>query len=376
MTAAADGDAITKNNAEAAEATVAAEAQDKDEEILAFTQERKITEKHEKERIREISKNIKNVHQRKKEDEARKIHRILEEFKGTKNISNIQTAKKRIFIPKITNKKGETINTRDGIANVFAEFCENLYDGEEGEEDKNEQKAKSRTEDKKRMLDQFNTISEITKSEIQDAIDRLKRGKAKDSSGVRAEQLKNCSDRTKETLRKIFNEIIRREDFAPRSWRKIRIQVIYKKGDREDAGNYRPICSLPVLYKLFATVLNARLAPPLHKIQPLDLGVFRPNHRTEDHRMVYKILEQRCHAWSVPLYISTIDFTKAFDRIKQKALWSSLQHYGVEPICVRLLPRLYSHHQRTVLTNKECDIFPIKRGTTHCPPYSLTQCCN
>ena len=28
----------------------------------------------------------------------------------------------------------------------------------------------------------------------------------------------------------------------------------------------------------------------------------------------------------VPLYISTIDFTKAFDRIKHSALWSSLCH--------------------------------------------------
>ena len=62
LQAATDGDAITKNNAEAAEATEASEAQetrDKDQEILALIQERKMTEKHEKERIREISKQIK-----------------------------------------------------------------------------------------------------------------------------------------------------------------------------------------------------------------------------------------------------------------------------------------------------------------------------
>ena len=68
--------------------------------------------------------------------------------------------------------------------------------------------------------------------------------------------------------------------------------------------------------KLFATELYARLAPSLHKIQPPDQGGFRPNHRTEDHLVVYRVLEQRCREWSVPLYISTIDFTKAFDRIK------------------------------------------------------------
>ena len=65
-----------------------------------------------------------------------------------------------------------------------------------------------------------------------------------------------------------------------------------QKGDREDAGNYRPICLLPVLYKLFATAMYARLAPSLHKVQP-------PGHQTVDHLMVYKLLEQRCREWDV-----------------------------------------------------------------------------
>ena len=31
---------------------------------------------------------------------------------------------------------------------------------------------------------------------------------------------------------------------------KVKIQVIYKKGDMENVGNYLPICSLPALYKI------------------------------------------------------------------------------------------------------------------------------
>ena len=103
----------------------------------------------------------------------------------------------------------------------------------------------------------------------------------------------------------------------------------------------------------------------LHKIQPPDRGGFRPNHRTDDHLMVYRVLEQRCREWSVPLYISTIDFTKAFDRIKHSALWSSLQFYGIEPAYVKLLQRLYSQQVGTVLTDKESDVLPIKWRTKH-----------
>ena len=61
-TAAADRQSITKAHAAAFEGTVASEAQEtteKDEKIGPFIQERKTTAKHEKERIREISKEIK-----------------------------------------------------------------------------------------------------------------------------------------------------------------------------------------------------------------------------------------------------------------------------------------------------------------------------
>ena len=109
------------------------------------------------------------------------------------------------------------------------------------------------TEDDEKDPEQNDFIKEFTTNEMQDAIDRLKKGKAKDSNGIRAEQFKKCSDDTTEKIRTIAQQ----EDFTPKSWRKIKIQVIHKKGDREDADNYRPICSLPVLYKLFATVLYA-----------------------------------------------------------------------------------------------------------------------
>ena len=125
-----------------------------------------------------------------------------------------------------------------------------------------------------------------------------------------------------------------------------------------------------MLYKLFATVLYARLAPGLHRIQPPDQAGFRPNHRCEDHLMVYRILEQRCREWGVPLNISTFDFTKAFDSIKHSALWKSLRFYGVKPAYVRLLQRLYSHQEGTVLTDKESDVFSIKRGTKQGDPLS------
>ena len=230
----------------------------------------------------------------------------------------------------------------------------------------------SRTEDDKTDPSQHNSIPEFTKNEIQDAIDRLKERESERQQWNTSWAVEQLQWRYEGKIRTIFNEIAQQEDFTPKWWRKICIQVIYKKGDREDAGNYTPICSLPVLCKLFATVLYARLAPSLHKIQPPDQGGFRPNHRTDDHLMVYRVLEQRCREWGVPLYISTIDFTKAFDRIKHSALWNSLHNYGVEPAHVRLLQRLYSQQEGTVLTEREWHISDQKRNEARWATVLLT----
>ena len=118
--------------------TAASEAQEttvRDEKIRALIQERKMMAKHEKGRIREISKEIKKwIRDNKRTKRQVKIQKILEKVTGTRNIPSIKSMKKQILITKIKNKEGETIKTiktRQGIANVFAKFYEDLYEGEE-----------------------------------------------------------------------------------------------------------------------------------------------------------------------------------------------------------------------------------------------------
>ena len=64
-------------------------------------------------------------------------------------------------------------------------------------------------------------------------------------------------------MRQIFNEVIKRNNFTLDEWKKVKIKVIHKKGDVEDVSNYRPICSLPSMYKLFSTIMYGRLYPML-----------------------------------------------------------------------------------------------------------------
>ena len=111
---------------------------------------------------------------------------------------------------------------------------------------------------------------ELHRQQIQSAISKLKAGKSPDGNGTRAEDIKACDDETRVMVRQIFNVIIKRNNFTPDEWKKVRIKVIHKKGDVENVSNYRPICSLPAMYKLFSTILYGRLYPMLGQKQAED----------------------------------------------------------------------------------------------------------
>ena len=72
-------------------------------------------------------------------------------------------------------------------------------------------------------------IRESATEELQTAINKLKNGKSADGNGIRAEDIKACDDETTEMVRPMFNKIVKRNEFTPKAWRKVRIKVIHKK---------------------------------------------------------------------------------------------------------------------------------------------------
>ena len=102
----------------------------KDAEILRLIEERRSTPTEEKQRLKEVSKCLKKVSEKKRMKRQQDIHRILEDFKGVRNIPGIKSAKKRVLNTKIKNDKGECITSRKGIADVFGEFYKRFYEDE------------------------------------------------------------------------------------------------------------------------------------------------------------------------------------------------------------------------------------------------------
>ena len=213
-------------------------------------------------------------------------------------------------------------------------------------------------------------IPEITSEELHDAIRKLKKGNSPDSDGIRAEDIKACDEETKELVRQIFNEIIRQNEFTPEPWKRVKIKVLHKKGDVESEGNYRPICSLLALYKVFSTILYERLYSRLDQEQAEDQAGFRSSHQTTDHLATYRMIEQKCHEWRINMWIATIDFKKAFDSITHKSIWKAVKSCGIKHDYISLLKKIYRDQKASVQTDEESNMFEIKKGTKQGDPLS------
>ena len=121
------------------------------------------------------------------------IQRIFEDFKGVRNIPGIKSGKKKVLITKIKNDKGECVTSRKGIADVFGEFYQRLY--EDNEKDDSEQEVDdddnySNTDVHNNDTEETAGIPDKTTEELQSAINKLKKGKSPDSKGIRADDVK------------------------------------------------------------------------------------------------------------------------------------------------------------------------------------------
>ena len=184
------------------------------------------------------------------------------EFRGLKRIASIKGTDKLKPIKTMLDAQGAPIREKQALADVFATFYEDLY--------------ACRERDATFELGNTPTATErpFEDSELQEALEALKRDRAKDESGIIAEMLKDGSRSLLETILEIFNDVLLFNADVPDAWRKSKIVVIFKKGDPKLPANYRPIAILPILYKLFSRMLCDRLTPHIMKHQSADQAAY------------------------------------------------------------------------------------------------------
>ena len=142
--------------------------------------------------------------------------------------------------------------------------------------------------------------------------------------------IKSNKDLLAVPLSMLFNESIATGKFPQRLKHAI-VTPIYKKGTKDDVGNYRPISMLSTTSKIFESLMKNSLVYYLESksiLSPEQFG-FRQGLSTFDAlnsfmQDVYNNLDKQNSLLSI-----YVDFTKAFDTVKHDILLLKLRHYGI-----------------------------------------------
>ena len=128
------------------------------------------------------------------------------------------------------------------------------------------------------------------KGEIVKCIRKLKNNKTGGSDGLVGELLKYAGS----GMVCLLDSVVWHEETVPRQWREGLILNLFKKGDREDPGNYRGITLLSVVGKVFCKVRNNRLVHCLDKgaLHEGHAG-FRVNRSCMDNVYTLRLIEGR-----------------------------------------------------------------------------------
>ncbi|KAE9412543.1 hypothetical protein Angca_009448, partial [Angiostrongylus cantonensis] len=103
--------------------------------------------------------------------------------------------------------------------------------------------------------------------EIRHAISSVKNRTAPGPERIRLEHLKNLLPVLVNTMARFFTSYLSGCK-VPTQWKASKTVLLFKKGDLSDIGNYRPICLLPIVNKLFTRVILNRIDRTLDQIQP------------------------------------------------------------------------------------------------------------
>ena len=186
----------------------------------------------------------------------------------------------------------------------------------------------------------------LTLDELRAVLTRSARNRSPGADGLPYEFYSTFWDEVGPTLLRVLRAALD-VGLLPPSCRSGVIKVLFKKGDRKDLKNWRPLSMLCTDYKLLASSVATRLASVAAKIiLPEQTGFMAGRHIGENVLLVQGVLDLAEEGCMVML-----DQEKAYDRVCWSFLHRALERYGFGPAFRAAVATLYNGSVSCVQVN-------------------------
>jgi hypothetical protein len=263
----------------------------------------------------------------------------------------------------VKNKDGELTTQAEKVRDIWREYIEELYDkqGKPVTEDLKIGKEDKVLEDEKGppLLD----------SEVINAIEELRKGKAAGIDDIPAEFLKNLGEKTKRELIEICKSMYE-EGTWPEEFTRTVMVPLPKVGNAVVCGEFRTISLICNASKIMLKVLKKRLETKADEFISKNQFGFRKGCGTRDAIGVMRVLcERTLERQKKDLFICFVDFEKAFDRVNWVKLMEALKNLKVDWKDRRMIGELYMKQSAVVrVAGGESQPSVIGRGVRQgCP---------
>jgi hypothetical protein len=145
--------------------------------------------------------------------------------------------------------------------------------------------------------------------------------------GISYRIMKKAGDSGVKLMKLLIRACMRSEQILS-TWKEARTILIYKKGDREDVTNWRPISSTNCMYIIF-TCLMARAFQMINSKVGIDSdsqkGFIKKTNGCSEHEIMLNELLHNANRNRENLVVTAIDFTNAFGSVPHELIMSMMR---------------------------------------------------